>query len=227
MRQLITIAFIVKLGLVFGQSNDLFSYPEIIREGLTITDFVPDKWTILDSTYGDLNGDKTMDIAIVLQSEDSLKTIGFTEFSGELRVNQHWMINYKRRILLILFKDSLTNKYSLIEQNKTIISCQQESTLEDPFKKIKIENGYLDMRHIVQVPFGNSYQYFFKYRNGEFILERVYENKENFNMRDTHNFDYEAKSWSKIRYDFNTGKIYNEQPSGERNEKNIKTIKDF
>lgn len=225
MRQLITIVFILKLGLVFGQSTDLFSYPEIIREGQTISDFVPDKWTILDSTFGDLNGDKTMDIAIVLQSKDSLETRCFFEYEGEVVVNKSLIKRYKRRILLILFKDSLTNNYSLVEQNNTFILCHENSKSEDPFKDIKIDNGLLKILY-GHYSINNSYQYFFKYKNGEFILARAYWHIGDSNVRQTHNFDFETKIWLKTVSDLKTGEIYKET-SKDLNNIPIQTSKTF
>jgi len=225
MRHLITIVFTLKLGLVFGQASDIFAFPEIIKEGQTITDFVPDRWTILHSTVGDLNNDNRMDMAIVLQSKDSLETNYFIEYEGEMRVNKLEKKRYKRRILLILFKDSLTNKFDLIEQSNTIILCHENSKSEDPFKEIKIDNGLLKILY-GYYSINNSYQYFFKYKNGEFILTRAYWHLGESNVRETNNFDFETKIWLKTVSDLKTGKIYKEA-SKDLNSIPIQTLKTF
>ena len=227
MRTVLTILLILQFGLVFGQSTDkdYFSFPEIIREGDTITDFVPDKWTILKSTLGDLNGDNREDIAIILESTDSLETIRFFSFEGEMAKPKIVKERYKRRVLVILFKDSLTNKFDLIEQSNTIILCHENSKLEDPFKEIKIDNGLLKILY-GHYSINNSYQYFFKYKKGEFILARAYWHLGDSNVRQTHNFDFETKIWLKTVSDLKTGKIYKET-SKDLNEIPIQTLKTF
>ncbi len=225
MRHLITIIFILNLSLVLGQPTDLFSFPVIIREGQTIRDFVPDRWTILDSTLGDLNHDNREDIAIVLQSKDSLETSHFFEYEGEMVVNKLHTERYKRRILLILFKDSLMNKFDLIEQSNTIILCHENSKLEDPFKEVKIDNGLLKILY-GHYSVNNSYQYFFKYKNGEFILARAYWHLGDSNVRQTHNFDFKTKTWLKTVSDLKSGKIYKETLKDLKNIP-IQTLKTF
>ncbi len=225
MRHLITIVCILKLGLVFGQQSNFFAFPEIIKEGQTITDFVPDRWEILDSTVGDLNNDNRMDMAIVLQSKDSLETLYFFEYAGEMKVNECINKRYKRRILFILFKDSLTDTFDLIEQSNTIILCHENSKSEDPFKEIKIDNNLLKILY-GHYSINNSYQYFFKYKNGEFILARAYWHLGASNVRQTHNFDFETKIWLKTVSDLKTGIIY-EEGSKDLNNIPIQTLKTF
>jgi len=225
MKPLLTIILTLQIGHILGQPTDHFLLPEIIKEGQTIADFIPDKWSILDSTTGDLNHDNRMDMAIVLQSKDSLETQYFFEYEGEVKVNEFKRKRYQRRILLIIFKDSLTNKFKLIEQSNTIILCHENSKSEDPFKEVKIDNGLLKFLY-GHYSINNSYQYFFKYKNGEFILSRAYWHLGNSNVRQTHNFDFETKMWLKTVSELKTGQIFKET-SIDLNEIQIQTIKTF
>ncbi|MBK9047875.1 MAG: hypothetical protein IPL74_14690 [Bacteroidetes bacterium] len=86
MKRIITIFLFLKIGLASGQPVNLFTFPEIVNQGPTITSFVPDGWTIADSATGDLNGDNDMDMAFVLRSKDSLITFTHLEQQGEVFV---------------------------------------------------------------------------------------------------------------------------------------------
>lgn len=230
MRSILIIILILKLSVVLGQPTDLFSFPEIIKEGPTIMDFVPNRWTLLDSTSGDLNGDNRIDVAIVVQSKDSLETFTHGEYLGEEYVIVNRSEKYQRRILLILFKDSLTNKFNLIEQSNTIILCHKDIKWEDRFKEIKIENGLLRI-HYGSSTYGNdlyfSAHYFFKYQKAEFLLTRAYLDKVvTPNIQITHSFDFITKKWIKTQGVINSGQGHKETLKDLNNIEN-KTLKTF
>ena len=69
MRPLLTLIFLLKIGLSLGQS---FAYPTIKNNGHKLSEFIPNGWTILDSTSEDLNNDKHDDFACVLEHRDSV-----------------------------------------------------------------------------------------------------------------------------------------------------------
>nr|MBP8067227.1 hypothetical protein [Pedobacter sp.] len=48
-------------------SAQTFSYPKFIKQGTTLETLVPQNWKIIDTAYGDLNNDRTEDLAIVFE----------------------------------------------------------------------------------------------------------------------------------------------------------------
>ena len=76
MRKLLTIILTFFFGISSGQN---FTYPLIKAKGRIVADFVPAGWTILDSTYGELNSDYTKDAAIIIQHKDSVLLVNSLE----------------------------------------------------------------------------------------------------------------------------------------------------
>ena len=229
MKALLIILFFLKICLVFGQPVDLFVWPEIQKKGKTIKSFIPDQWKLIDSTSGDMNEDHKMDIAFVIESRDSLITFTHTSQLGEEIVVVDRKEKYPRRILAILFKDSLTDTFKLIEQSNTVILNHEDIQMNDPFQEIKIEKGLLRISYDDRVTNhinDNVYQYFFTYQGGTFLLTNVYWDIMNSSLQNTHSFDFVNKKWIRTEGIINSGqehkKVYIDLYNVE-----IQTLKSF
>src|SRR5689334_16071442 len=88
--------------------------PTIKTEGHSIEDFVPKHWKILQTATGDLNKDKVDDVALVIQEMDPKKI----EISDGLGIDT---LDTNPRILIILFRDTVANKFKLRETARTFI----------------------------------------------------------------------------------------------------------
>ncbi|CAN5179695.1 hypothetical protein BH10CYA1_BH10CYA1_61000 [soil metagenome] len=142
-------------------------YPTIRKEASRIADFVPKGWTILDKASGDLNGDKISDEALVLRgniAKYKQKNIGLG--TNEFDTNP--------RLLLILLKNPDGDQYGLSEITKNIVAGSDWPTQDEPFEKIEIKNGVLE---IFVKSFYNAGSwsasntvYKFQNRSGAFVL---------------------------------------------------------
>ena len=210
MKELVTILIIFKLSLVQGQPVNLFTFPLIKNNGQILSSFIPDGWTLLDSTCGDLNGDNGVDVAFVIESKDSLTTFTHQEQQGEVFVEVNRSEKYLRRILLIIMKDSLADNFNLIEQNNTIIISHEDRTRIDPFEDIKIENHILKIFYTsksIENFNSNSSTYSFRYQNGEFLLIEVDRQlwSEFPPCIEINKFDFVNMKWSVSKGDPNKG----------------------
>lgn len=210
MRALLIIAIFFNLATTQGQPVDLFEFPTILKSGKTISSFIPDGWTLLDSTSGDLNGDNRVDFAFVIQSKDSLTTFTHLEQQGEVYVEVNKTEKSPRRILLITFRDSLSENFNLIEQNNTIILSRRERGKADPFEDIKIEHQLLKIFYLAinyDILSGSASTYFFRYQNSDFMLvEADRQMWREFPTRvGTYKFDFINQIWSASYGDPNQG----------------------
>jgi hypothetical protein len=151
----------IYFSVSYGQN---FSYPSIKSTGLSITDFVPAGWTILDSAYGDLNKDAINDAAIVIQHIDSVSLINSLEDS----------VLTQPRILILLFKNAANNKFTLIEQSNSFILKHDNSILDDPYQGITINKGVLKIEFHLFYNMGSWYStsstYKFRFDRKTFVL---------------------------------------------------------
>jgi len=159
MRHLLTFILSTILGVSQGQG---FSYPSIISNGKTLADLVPVGWTILDSTYGDLNKDGLKDAAIILQHKDSIELVSDED-----------SVLTQPRILVIVFRNR-NNGFQLIEQSNSFILKHDNPTMDDPYEELSITKGVLEIRFRLFYNMGSWYvtnaAYKFRYQQGEFVL---------------------------------------------------------
>jgi hypothetical protein len=158
--------------------------------GPSIVDFVPAGWTILDSAYGDLNKDGIKDAAIVIQHTDSITMINSLEDT----------VLAQPRILLIIFEKPSENRFKLVEQSNSFILKHDNSAMDDPYQRMAINNGILQIKFHLFYSMGSRYVtnavYKFRYQQGQFLL--IGADNSSFH-RATHDFeDY--------RYNFLTKK---------------------
>ncbi len=158
-----TLIFILTIlfNVSYGQA---FLYPAIKSNGQSIVDFIPVGWTVLDSAYGDLNNDGLKDAAIILQHKDSVSLVNSSEDT----------VLTQPRILLLLFKNTANNKFSLIEQCNSFILKHDNSIMDEPYQGIAIDKGVLKIDFHLFYSMGSWYStnstYKFRYEGKQFIL---------------------------------------------------------
>lgn len=161
MRHILTFILFFFFSSIYGQN---FSYPSIKLAGVNTSDFVPSGWTILDSAYGDLNKDGTEDVAIVIQHRDSIFCVNSMEDT----------VLTQPRILLILFKNTANNQFTLIEQSNSFILKHDNEQMDDPYQGISIAKGILIL-DFNQFYFSGSWYftnstYKFRFDSNRFVL---------------------------------------------------------
>lgn len=161
MRNIIIIILHFCFSSSFGQN---FTYPSIKSVGIRTNDFVPLGWTILDSSFGDLNKDGIDDAAIVIQHRDSVLFVNHIEDT----------VLTQPRILLILFKNAANNTFTLIEQSNSFILKHDYEQMDDPYKGIFISKGVLKLDFKLFYYSGSWYftnsSYKFRFDGKKFVL---------------------------------------------------------
>jgi hypothetical protein len=156
--------FFILFFLFKSSSGQNFYYPSINTNGHVIADFVPSGWTIIDSTFGDLNNDNRNDAVIILQKKDS---VFLTNSDKDTVLTQP-------RILLILFRNSMDTNLYVKEQDDSFILLNDNPNREDPYQAIRIKNGILDISFQLFYSFGSWYitssSYKFRFQNNQFCL---------------------------------------------------------
>ena len=164
MRLFLTLFLLLQVFCCFSQQA--YVYPKIKETGFKITDFIPKGWALLDSATGDLNKDKTSDLAIAIEMRDS----SLANNDNEFHANDMW----QPRILAILFQDSASKKYTLVEQCDKFILSNSHSNMKDPFEGISIANNILTLNFRILYTIGwkytSTHSYNFQYRNENFLL---------------------------------------------------------
>lgn len=164
MKQLLTLLFLLILNNSFGQQ---FSYPKIKTDGQSISNFIPNKWELLDSAKGDLNGDKNDDIAFIIQYKDSI-SIEKIEFEEKETVIT------QPRILILAFFNPILKKYELIEQSNSFILNHDNPNMNEPFQDINITKEVLRIDFAIFMNMGgwgmSNNSYVFRYQKNEFKL---------------------------------------------------------
>jgi len=163
MKGFIILAFVC-LSFRAGAVQSGFVFPAIAGEGLTLLNFVPDGWMLIDSATGDLNKDGKPDLACDLEYHDSVdeKTIN----------EQHedtW--HHKPRMLLVLLRDSISEGYYLSAQNNTIILRADEGgILGDPYGSLEINEGILEIGFYGGSNWRWTVDYKFRYQSRKWVL---------------------------------------------------------
>lgn len=157
------VAFIMSLcvEIAFGQD---FAYPAIKGTGQTINDFLPSGWMVLDSAYGDLNKDGIKDAAVIMQLKDSTRIVNNLEDT----------VLTQPRILLLLFKNTANNQFSLVEQSNSFILDHDNAVMDDPYQGISIDKGVLKINFHLFYSMGSWYTtsstYKFWFNGASFVL---------------------------------------------------------
>lgn len=160
MRILFTFFFSLIFSNLFCQG---FSYPVVKQHAKNLQEAVPSGWVLLDNANGDLNKDGLQDAALVLQHRDSILLVN----------DEKDTVTTQPRMLLIFFKNE-TSGFDLAAQSNTFILNHERSTMDDPFEKLKIQNGVLQLSFRLFFNMGSWFvttsSYKFRYGNGQFVL---------------------------------------------------------
>jgi|LakMenEpi03Aug12_release.lakeMendotaPanAssembly.Ray.scaffolds.fasta_scaffold400303_1 hypothetical protein len=161
MRHILLFILTIFFAATYGQN---FSYPSIQSQGITIADFIPVNWTLLDSATGDLNKDGIEDAVIILQYKDSITLVNRYEDS----------VLTQPRILLILFKNTSKNNYDLIKQNNSFVLNHDNSAMDDPYQGISVYKGIIKIEFHLFYNMGSWYMtncnYKFRFDGNTFLL---------------------------------------------------------
>lgn len=221
MKYLLIIIFIQLFNFVIGQD---FSYPSINKQGKNIDGFIPKGWSLLDSAEGDLNNDKHKDIALVIQHNDSVLLI-------KKELDNTDTVLTQPRILIILFYNTATNQYQLVEQSNTFILNHDNPNMEDPYQDILINNGILKISFQIFMNVGSwgmsDNFYKFRYQEHDFVLIGADYNYTHRGSGETENRSYNFLT-SKVK--ISTGTINNNTQKiswRKFNIKKLKTLKTF
>ncbi len=165
----ITSLFIVVIIFALNAHGQTSILPTIKSSGNSIGEFIPKNWKILKKQDGDLNKDKRDDIAVVLQETrpDKIEFIKSEE-------SVYDTLDTNDRILIVLLKDSTTNKYILKGRTNTFILNRNSQKMSDPFLGIKIVKGNLVVDFFLWYSEGSWYQtdltYIFRFQKGNMTL---------------------------------------------------------
>ncbi|HEX6333253.1 MAG TPA: hypothetical protein VFZ78_03440 [Flavisolibacter sp.] len=94
----------------YAQQTD-FIYPVLPATGSAIGDFIPHGWFVKDSAAGDLDGDGSGDLALVLEYRDTIP-----ELRPDSSINEG-----SPRILAVYLGDRKSGSYTRFLQNNTFI----------------------------------------------------------------------------------------------------------
>lgn len=142
-------------------------YPTLEQYGQKAEDFVPKNWKIMAKAFGDLNGDKAPDGVLVVKGSES-KFLNKNDGLGEE------IYDTNPRMLIILFKNPLANRFELAAQSSTFVFVPDSPTMSEPFQSLKIKNGVIQLDFEIWYSAGSwgtsRASYKFRYQNGEFAL---------------------------------------------------------
>ncbi len=138
-------------------------FPTISARAQTKADFVPKGWIIEKEGNGDLNGDGVPDVMFVLHMNDPRNVIKNSGL-GESKIDTN------PRMLVIVFADKATNKYSLALANHTLIPRHTNPVMEDPFDDAKIIKGTIQVSLGLWMSAGGWGNSTFRYQEGCFKL---------------------------------------------------------
>lgn len=171
---LILLIFCAKIS--FAQS---FYYPVLNKQAKNLEAIIPEKWKVIDTAYGDLNGDKVEDLAFVLEYNlpvNERRAYGDNE-SDLIKEFQ------RPRVLAVYFKDRKGGKYIFAMQNNNfMLRANEGGALGDPLKNINIVNNRLILAFEGGANWRWKLNYEFKYTNKD------------WNLVNANNFYYNASS---------------------------------
>lgn len=162
-------------------------YPAIAKSGEKVSDFLPPHWQIMGQAKGDLNGDKIDDLALVIKGNEAR----FKQKNDGLGSD---LFDTNPRMLLILFKDSNADAYNLVEKSNKIIPIPDSPTMEEPFEKVSIKNGMLQLDFSVFYSAGSwtssNTSYKFRWQNKTFVLIGADSGETQRNTGETNAYSY-------------------------------------
>lgn len=165
-------------------------YPLLPVLGGNLQAFIPNDWTILAVSNGDLNKDNKEDIVFII--EKSIQNLG--DANG-LKIN-------KLRIFVVLVKDK-NNLYNKVIQSNSFIISDTAISDKDPFESLKItDEGFVDIAfqvwHDITFKELSNYLYRFVFQNNSLELITFNQIKTNRGNGDTTEYivDFIAKKFT-------------------------------
>jgi hypothetical protein len=163
MRYLIFFFMLISWKFSSGQQ---FDFPSLPIYGTTIANVTPSHWTVINTTYGDLNGDKKQDLVLILEYDypvAELRAYGNpdTEIIKEVQ---------KPRMLAIYFRQSENRFVFALQNNNFILRDKEGAAAEDPFDGITIANNTLNLRFKGGSSWRWKLDYQFKYEQQHWTL---------------------------------------------------------
>ncbi len=126
-----TLFFLMFSTIISAQS----SYPALNSSGMSMDSFLPQDWKIISNAVGDLNNDKLIDFALVIEKKETL----FNETDSTAT---------KENVLRILgvFLKQKNGSFIKHTQSNTFIISRENNEMAEPFQGIFItDEGYLDI----------------------------------------------------------------------------------
>lgn len=148
-------------AVVFRQAAEP-GYPLLPEQGMSADEFVPAGWTLVEALEGDLNGDGSPDLALLMRESDPRKI----ERDGvELNTNPY-------RIAVAFRAGEGT--YRLTMENHRLIPRHTNRQVENPFEDFALNNGSLvvHLHHFANMGGWGmaTMKYRFRYQQGAFHL---------------------------------------------------------
>ena len=147
------------------------TYPALPREAASAEGFVPPGWRLEAQARGDLNGDGTEDLALVLHATDPNNVVANPDGLGVDKLDTN------PRILAVAFARSAS--YELALENRTLIPRRTDPVMDDPFDSVaasglEVARGTLRLRLGVFASAGSwsmsTIATTFRWQNGRFEL---------------------------------------------------------
>jgi hypothetical protein len=158
----LSVILIFYASLSFGETE----IPNLDTSGKSISELIPDEWTVLSSTIGYLNGDGIDDMAFALKNNDLTNYEPIRNGTDSIDMNP--------RVLAIYFKNA-DGTYKKQLQSNHFILLKDSPTMDEPFDGLTIEsNGVLRIDFHFWFSAGSWYmsnhQHKFRYQNNQFEL---------------------------------------------------------
>lgn len=178
--------FILLSGSMSAQEPEPFAiFPDLPDHSESINSFIPEGWSLRDSSSGLLDNDEFIDFAIVIQLDDTLllsKILGDDTMTEE----------YRPRILLILSKTAENSFRKSCQSNQAILAENEGGMMGDPFQSLEIKNHELSFsfKGGAAVEWGLAYH--FRYNEGGYYLFQALSNGKG--QGETYHYEYDLST---------------------------------
>lgn len=161
---------IIFIFLTTIAKSQIFSYPQLSKQGKNIEALIPANWTAIDTAYGDLNNDNLDDLAIIFEYK-----LPITENRAYGSNDTELIKEFQRpRVLAIYFKHTQSGKYTLVTQNNNfILRANEGGSLGDPLKNLSIAANKLFLKFEGGANWRWILNYEFKYSNSDWNLVKA------------------------------------------------------
>lgn len=150
------------------------SYPALPVHGKTIVHFVPKGWKLEEQVQGDLDGNGSTDIMLMLHDNDPHNVVAHSDTNES-------PLNTNPRMLVVLFK-AANGDFTRVLANHTLIPRRENPVMSDPINgvtggNITIAGGVLQVS-LGWFPSAGGWEMgyrtlSFRWRKGHFLLTRL------------------------------------------------------